>query len=505
MNTHHRIFEIDELVGLISRHLVSTHYPSAVSLACACRFLEEPALSSLWELQNSFTTLIGVLPIMMIMGEVCGRGFLPIRGSRCLQVAEYNNSGSAWQRFRRYATWMRRLHLREKDDHWMKADVFGHLLAAPTSGPVCPALSSLTCHLTKANQPFIPYFLSPHLTHLTIHGPPFYYNIPTHLLPDPIPILQALQTSYLQEVIIDLGLNGIDRLEDEISSMIQRCGRSLRVLSVPLGEAAVHHVAGLKNLRVWKNVCSPPPSTLPLSTTLPPLQTLTLKKTAYGWMPWFARRERSISGVHGELVEHAGPKATLTRLEFHGWVPIDATFTSPFFLFSNLAFLSVQPNCVETDDCGFLLTNQDVIQLSAALPRLEVLDFGSPCSLSTCRITVSSLLALSVHCEGLHRLKIHLNTVNLISDIKSLLEDPYLRDLGSLPTRCRLVCFEAGSVPFPHPRSDEDITTIAAGLISIFPSLIDVHTYIGMSWFLLRSRVRKLQGLPVPPPVPESP
>ena len=155
----------------------------------------------------------------------------------------------------------------------MKGSVFD-------SGPVCPALSSLICHLTRTNQPFISHLLSPHLTYLTIHNPPFYYNILTHLLPDPVPILRALPSSCLKEVITSLGLNGIGLLEDEISSMIQRCGRSLKVPSVPLGEAAVHHIVGLKNLWVWKNMCSPPPSTLPLSTAFPPLQTLTLKKNA---------------------------------------------------------------------------------------------------------------------------------------------------------------------------------------------------------------------------------
>ena len=75
-NMPHRIFEIDELARLISCHLVSTHPASAVSLASTCRFLEEPALSSLWELQDSLTALIGVSPIIMIDGEVCDRGSL---------------------------------------------------------------------------------------------------------------------------------------------------------------------------------------------------------------------------------------------------------------------------------------------------------------------------------------------------------------------------------------------------------------------------------------------
>jgi len=421
----------------------------------------------------------------------------PIRTSRHFQVMENDSSGREWQRYRRYASWMRQLHLREIDDRWMKGNLFDLLLAGSTSGLVCPALSSLKCYLTRTNQPFIPRFLSPHLTFLAIHGPPFYYNTPKHLLPDPIPILKALQSSCLEEVIITFGLNGIDRLEEEVSSMIQRCGRSLRVLSVPLEEAAVHHVVGLKNLRVWKNVCSPPPSNLPLSTTFPPLQTLTLKRKAYGWIPWFAQRERSISEAHGGPVEHAEPMATLTHLEFHGWIPVDATFISPFSLFPNLTYLFVQPNCAATDGCNFFLANQDVVQLSAALPLLEVLDFGSPCSLSTCRTTVSSLLALSVHCKGLHRLRIHLNTTNITSDIQSLSEDPYFHDLGSFPTRCRLLYIEVGSLPLPYPRSDEDVTTIAAGLISIFPSLREVHPHIGRGWAALRLRIRELQGLSV--------
>jgi len=67
-NMSHRIFEIDELVRRVSRTLVSIHRASAVSLACTCRLLEEPALSSLWELQDSLAILIGVSPI--VGGEV---------------------------------------------------------------------------------------------------------------------------------------------------------------------------------------------------------------------------------------------------------------------------------------------------------------------------------------------------------------------------------------------------------------------------------------------------
>ena len=492
---HHRIFEIDELARLISCHLVSSHRASAVSLACACRSLEEPALSSLWERQDSLTTLIGVSPIIVVGGEVCDRGYLPTLTSPHLQVTEPDSPGSAWQRFRRHVSWMRLLVLREEDDRWMKADVFNQILAGSTSGLVCPNLCSLTLYFTRANQQFIPRFLSPRLTNFTIRIRPSYRKIPRDLLPDPIPILQALPTSCLQELSINLGPYGTDRLEDEISSVVQRCGHSLRVLSVltPLGEAAVRRVVGFENLRVWNTVRSPPPSTLPLSTPFPPLWSLILRNDARGWIPWLAQRERGISDARGGSADRVGLGDTLVHLVFCGRIPVDATFISPLSLFPNLAHLSVQSNCAGPAGCVFSLTDQDVIRLSAALPRLGVLDLGHPCSNNTSHTTVSCLLALSVRCKGLIQLKIHLNTTNLIGDIQSLSEDPDFRSLGSLPTRCRLLSFDAGSLPFPHPASDEDITTIAAGLIGIFPSLVEVHPYIDLGWAPLHSSIRKLQ------------
>jgi len=410
---------------------------------------------------------------------------------------ELNDSGSGWHRFRKHATWMRRLFLREEDDRWMKDDVFDRLLAGSQVGLVCPALCLFTCYFTRANQRFIPHFLSPHLTHFAIRVRPSYRNIPRDLLPNPTHILQVLPTSCLQEISIDLDPNGLYRLEDEVASMIQRFGQALRVLRVPvpLGEAAVHHVVGFKNLRVWTNVCDPPPSTLPLSTNFPPLRTLTLRKDAYGWIPWLAQRERAISDVQGGPVGNVGLKATLTHLRFREWAPVDPAFISLLSLFQNLAILFVQSNCAGPVGCAFSLTNQDLAQLSAALPRLEVLELGRPCPTNTSLTTVPCLLALSVHCKSLSSLCIHLNTTDLIGDIQSLSEDPGLRDLGSLPTRCRLVTFKAGRLPFPHLTSDEDITTIAAGLVGIFPSLINV-SFFGSGWVPLLSRVRELQGVP---------
>ena len=378
----------------------------------------------------------------------------------------------------------------------MRADVFNTVLVGSTSGLVCPNVCSLTVYFTRANQPFIRHFLSPHLAHFTIRVRPSYRKIPRDSLPDPIPILQALPTSFLQELSINLCPIRMDRLEDEISSVVQRCGHSLMVLSVPapLGKAAVRNIMGLKDLRVWNTVCTPPPSTSPLSAPFPPLQSLTLRGGGQGWIPWLVQRERGISSVRGRSADHVGLRVTLTHLAFCGRILIDATFISLLSLFQNLTDLSVRSNCAGPVGCLFSLTNQDVIQLSAALPLLGVLDLGHPCSNNTSHTTVCCLLALSVHCKGLFQLKIHLNTTNITRDIQSLSVDPDFRDLGSLPTRCRLASFDAGSLLWPRT-SDEEITTIAAGLIGIFPSLVEVRPYIDSGWALLHWRIRKLQGV----------
>jgi len=57
-----RVFNISELTRVITSQLVLVSRRSAVNLACACRRLEEPVLSTLWETQPSLCTLLKTLP-----------------------------------------------------------------------------------------------------------------------------------------------------------------------------------------------------------------------------------------------------------------------------------------------------------------------------------------------------------------------------------------------------------------------------------------------------------
>ena len=58
----HRVLKIGELTRLIASQLVLISQKSAVDLACSSQYLEEPVLSTLWETQSSFCTLLEVLP-----------------------------------------------------------------------------------------------------------------------------------------------------------------------------------------------------------------------------------------------------------------------------------------------------------------------------------------------------------------------------------------------------------------------------------------------------------
>ena len=62
-STPYHVLNISELTRLIASQLVLIGAEkSAVNLACACRSLEEPILSTLWETKCHFFTLLQVLP-----------------------------------------------------------------------------------------------------------------------------------------------------------------------------------------------------------------------------------------------------------------------------------------------------------------------------------------------------------------------------------------------------------------------------------------------------------
>jgi len=58
----HRALAVDEILREVTAYVTDTHPPTAVALARCAKFLEEPALSTLWKVQNQPPPLIRTLP-----------------------------------------------------------------------------------------------------------------------------------------------------------------------------------------------------------------------------------------------------------------------------------------------------------------------------------------------------------------------------------------------------------------------------------------------------------
>jgi len=58
----HRALTVDDILREVTVYVTDTHPPTTVALACCAKFLEEPALSPLWKIQNELPPLIKTLP-----------------------------------------------------------------------------------------------------------------------------------------------------------------------------------------------------------------------------------------------------------------------------------------------------------------------------------------------------------------------------------------------------------------------------------------------------------
>ena len=140
--------------------------------------------------------------------------------------------------------------------------------------------------------------------------------------------------------------------------------------------------------------------------------------------------------------------------------------------------------CSEEEGCGFHLTDDDMGNLAATLPRLEILQIGLPCRFDSCNTTFASLLSISTHCLGLEFLEIHFNTLTIAEDVQHLLGT----GSGHDKAKCELRNLTVGYIPLGV--GEEGIELVVMGFKVIFPCLTDFTDY-GGSWWELR---RKLWG-----------
>jgi len=490
-------FDIDELLRLVIDELVETSRRSAVSFALTCRSFEEPTLSSLWEKQTSFIHLLRVM-----------RGFTYLENERTHATAVScrdfpvcriqhqfpqeigrNHSRMEWARFRRYASWMRGLKINYHGT--TSTDTLSMISCHIPRGLLFPKLEWLHWDVYIADPvfPFFDLFLSPRLQRVTFHADPHSFDIPQRRVAVFAQIISVLPTP-LEDLFIECGQGKGGRLKDAMSSLVCRCGPSLRGFGtrIRLSKAAFHHLMQLPNLSHWVTSQGPPRD---FSThVFPPLEKLRLYKLeALPWLHLLASHEKSILPKgSASAISHTKIGGTLKFLDCPESTIIDSAFLSSIVTFRSLVTLHVRSFCCnDAGSCTFRITDDDVKDLVVAMPHLDELRLGQPCGMNTCNTTVASLVSTSVHCPDLKNLETHFNTRGIVGDMQRLLDGGTERDKA----KCKLRSLCVARMPLEV--GEEDIQTIAMGLNAIFPDLLDLKSYTG-SWPRVRHKMVDLQG-----------
>ncbi|KAF9780745.1 hypothetical protein BJ322DRAFT_279206 [Thelephora terrestris] len=474
----HPLIEISELTQVIADHcLLLGDERSLVSLACTCRALEEQALSTLWSEQSSLVTLIkSTLP----PGTLSPYKPLP------------QPTNAELERLRRYASWMRRLVL--DWDSGITEDVFDLVSLGLSGGILCPGLRELHWEADSYTLPFYQLLLSPKLTTLSLIYSSF-RGPPEEEFSKIQPVIMGLDTSSLKDLYLQWCIpeEANRQMEPVASSVVLRCGPALEKLAIfsPLSDAAVLHIMQLPNLVTWFTMNGPPrtPDSSP-SDIFPQLDHLSLAgEGSLEWLTLFARTARGIPSTHNSHSSpNRGPVQTLGGLATFPRVPVDAAFMSPIMLFRELIFLRLSSACSIMGGCTFRLTDDDVAEIAAALPRLGDALFGTVCSANSCRTTVASLVSLSTRCRDLERLEIHFSTKNLRHNLESASTDPRLDSLTSLRMRDT---FHLSISDAPYTISEDDVVPVLKGFRGVFPSLAQIDgnsTY----WEGLSLRLREV-------------
>ena len=402
-------------------------------------------------------------------------------------------SSEAWERVKRYASWMRQVRINERSN--AVEETFCKLRLGSPAGGWFPALQDLSWRITGSELPHTDLFFSPHLKRIYVYTPWWWgsSDVSCSILAAIASTISALPASTLQFLSVDVSSCDAPPayFKDSLSSVILRCGPSLMELTsmVPLSDAAVNHLIQLPHLQIW-HIQGPPPtysnSSLPL--TSPPLVKVVLRGATRGWLSLFQRLEDNVSTRGVTPLSKAKNSLKTLDVEDTSGLIIDVSFISPIQNLRNLVHFCVWSH-EEDDPCTFKLNDDDVAKLAMALPQLETLLLGNPCIENTCATTVTCLLQISVHCLKLKNLEIHFNTVDIVGDLKNISENPRFQQLRSSP-RCTLSHLYVGGIP--HVLDEAGVETVANGMIDIFPS---IECCGGQHWDDISGRIAKIREM----------
>ena len=384
---------------------------------------------------------------------------------------------------------------------WTKLEAFQ--LFSP-DGPLCQKIQKLDWSGSAPAFRFLPLFFPPTIRSFCISAIRFRngdedVGIENEVLAEIIPRPNA---STLTRVQISVSPSLTPGVQEEISSLVLRCGPALISLEItkPLSEPAFLHAITLPNLREF-SVHNRPPPKVPESTTIfPSLDRFNLTTVFHSqWVSFIGSRpsRNSRTPMTNELGTPHSTLQTLAPFSHGGSGPV-AIGQTPAFV--NLTTLNIPGLCPGDGTCAFSLTDNDVDRLAIALPRLTYLMLGViRCGRNACKTTFRSYLSLSVYCSELCYLEIHINTDDILSDIRASLGagDPEMGKPGP-HRKCRLRLLDLNSTPLELP-SHSDCESIARGLLDVFPMLVMISVWDEQGrnnmWRRVQQQISRLRTL----------
>jgi len=497
----HACLDVDEIVRLITHELVAPETKSAaVALACCCKSFEGPVLDVLWETQQELVPLLRSLP-----GDVWSTGrctvsvptthfFFPSLNSLVRKAFKRLPTTLEWARFRKYARRMRTLGGLGVLNV-LSSEVFSILQLSAIDEPLFPNIKTLELWPARDSISYIPLFLSPRTTTITIGLSSS--DFPTAMVASMITNFPKLCPD-LQNVNLYLSDDPI--ITAAVSAMLLASNRNalrrFRVRS-PLTEEAREVVYTLPNLcTLWAVINRDTP--LPL-VVLPNLTNLTITyEHDNDWLRLFhgatlgpleAITFHSESEQIGDFLEAfervalaASVQNTLSTFRLRTPCSWNPNYPS-LHQFTQMTDLVIEFSC--DDGCSSTVDDDVIMNLARSMPKLKNLELGDPpCHEIPIGVTAKGLVVLAHHCPDLFSLCIHFQ-------VSSLTAPPTVPGMAptagsAVPRRsCALRHLEVGEIPVP----EESVLMVALTLAQIFPHIVGIGCGDG-NWFKVVDAIR---------------
>ena len=351
--------------------------------------------------------------------------------------------------------------------------------------PLLPNLKTLNLFgIWKEYIPFIPLFLSPQTTSISLHFYDDYYDgtaIASAIITLPR-FCPSLQRVYLhpksRDPIIAAAVSGM------LLALNRKTLQKFKVHSTLTdeGREAFRDLPDLRELRM--NIYGS--SSLP-TLGLPNLTSLCIQyDNNHGWLEGFRGatfgKLTSISfyfypycynqATVGNLLETfesvaltTSIPATLSEFKFTTALRWKPNYRS-LLPFTQLKELSLDFGCFPSGhDCSCALDDDTITDLARAMPKLEVLkSVRFPCWTPT-GVTTRGLAALARYCPRLSSLSIHLQVSSL--DPSKIPQAASGDQFNIPPAGCALTCINVGMIALP----EELVSKVIQTLLQIFPRL----------------------------------